>query len=163
MQNNIGIVSVFVAIVLVCACNGIASARDAVVATIEGVARAKDGDGVLFGRIEIRLNGIAAPEDNHTKREPGGPEATANLARLVNGLRLRCDLDGSLASSNRPVGVCFKPDGSDIGEHQVRAGHARDCPAFSKGRYAGAEQDARAQGKNLSAIYPLPRYCTGGQ
>ncbi len=31
------------------------------VAKLTGVAKVKDGDGVLFGKVEIRLQGIAAP------------------------------------------------------------------------------------------------------
>jgi len=42
---------------------------------------------------------------------------------------------------------------------QVRAGHACNCPAFSGGRYAAAEAEARAAGNDLSRIYDLPDYC----
>lgn len=160
MQSNVAIASMIVILLLASVAAPEASPSRTVAATIEGTAMAKDGDGVLFGQIEIRLNGIASPEDNHKKREAGGPEATANLSKLVDGMRLRCQLDGTLASSNRPVGVCFMPDGSDIGEHQVLNGHARDCPRYSKGRYARAERDARSSGRDLSAIYALPDYCT---
>lgn len=159
MQTDVAIVSIMVMLLLTSVADAETSPSSAVAATIEGTAMAKDGDGVLFGQIEIRLNGIASPEDNVKKREAGGPEATANLSKLVDGVRLRCQLDGTLASSNRPVGVCFMPDGSDIGQHQVLNGHARDCPRYSKGRYARAERDARSRGKDLSAIYALPDYC----
>jgi len=131
-----------------------------IAAVLTGTALVKDGDGVLFGQVEIRLQGIAAPEDSEIKREPGGAESTASLAKLVNGQTLRCELDGTIASSNRPVAVCFMLDGTDIGDYQVRRGHARDCPAFSRGRYAPAENQARAKGRDLGAIYPLPAYCT---
>lgn len=130
-----------------------------VVAVMQGIATVKDGDGVILNGTEVRLQGVAAPEDNEFKREPGGPESTANLRTLVEGKHIRCDLDGTRARG-RPVGICYL--GSlDIGEHQVRTGHARDCPRFSKGRYAKVEQEARAAGKNLSLIYPLPQYCGG--
>lgn len=109
--------------------------------------------------VDIRLQGIAAPEDNGAKREPGGPEATASLGRIVDGKHLTCALDGTTARG-RPVAVCTV-DGKDVGELQVRAGHARDCPGFSKGRYAAAELAARAT-RDLSAIYPLPGYCNPG-
>lgn len=126
-------------------------------AVIEGVALVKDGDGIVIDGTEIRLQGIAAPEDNAAKRELGGPESTANLRSFVEGSVARCELDGT-RTRNRPVGVCFV-GGTDIGEYQVRTGHARDCPRFSRGRYANAERSARAAGRNLRAIYPLPRYC----
>lgn len=58
----------------------------------------------------------------------------------------------------RPVAVCWV-DGRDVGELQVLAGHARDCPRFSEGRYSAAEAEAIDGGHILRAIYPLPSYC----
>ena len=124
---------------------------------IEGVATAKDGDDVIVQGVDIRLQGIAAPEDNGAKREPGGPEATASLHAIVDGKQIVCVPDGTKARG-RPVAVC-SVGGRDVGELQVLAGHARDCPRFSRGRYATAESKARSQGRDLSAIYSLPSYC----
>jgi micrococcal nuclease len=122
-------------------------------------AAAHDCDDVRFGRVQIRLRGIAAPEDYRGNREPGGPEATRHLGGLVDGREVTCHLDGTTAGrSRRPVANCFI-DGKDVGEMQGRAGHARDCPAFSGGRYAAAEEEARAAGHDLSRIYELPDYC----
>ena len=129
-----------------------------VAATLTGLAVAHDGDDVRFGRVQVRLQGIAAPEDYRGNREPGGPESTQHLAGLVDGHEVTCLLDGTTAGRLRPVGICYL-DGEDIGELQVRAGHARDCPAFSGGRYAAAEAEARAAGRDLSRIYALPGYC----
>jgi len=118
-----------------------------------------DGDDIRFGRVQVRLRGIAAPEDYRGNREPGGPEATRHLAELVDGRKVTCQLDGTTAGrSRRPVGTCFV-NGEDIGALQVRAGYARDCPAFSGGSYAAAEAEARAAGGDLSRIYALPLYC----
>ena len=48
------------------------------VASISGtVTSVKDGDGIMFGKVEIRLQGIAAPEDSGERVDPGGPEAAA--------------------------------------------------------------------------------------
>jgi micrococcal nuclease len=127
-------------------------------ATLTGIAVAHDGDDLRFGTVQLRLSGIAAPEDYRGNREPGGPEATRHLAELVDGHEVTCFLDGTTAGRYRPVGICFLGD-EDIGELQVRAGHARDCPAFSGARYAAAEAEARAAGWDLSRIYPLPGYC----
>lgn len=124
---------------------------------LSGVGTAKDGDDVIVEGIDIRLQGIAAPEDNGRKREPGGPEATANLHRLVDGKQLVCYPDGTKARG-RPVATCTA-NGKDVGELQVKQGFARDCPRYSGGRYAAAEQRARAAGHDLSAIYALPGYC----
>ncbi len=139
---------------------GAAPAFD-VAAVLVGTARVVDGDGVRFGRVEVRLQGIAAPEDNAAARDAGGPEASAALSRLADGREVSCRLDGTTTgrrSGNRPVGLC-EVDGADLGEAMVRAGLARDCPRYSGGRYAGAERAARAAGRDLAAIYPLPPYC----
>lgn len=68
-----------------------------------------------------------------------------------------CYLDGTHAR-NRPVGVCYV-EGLNLNFAQVAAGHARDCPRYSGGAFAEAEAAARAAGRDLSLIYPLPRYC----
>lgn len=127
---------------------------------IEGTAHVVDGDGISIGDIaDIRLQGIAAPEDNSRKRDPGGPESAANLRALVEGKAVVCRPDGT-KTRGRPVATCYRIDGMvELGMYQVETGHARDCPRFSKGRYSAAEAKARAAGRDLSAIYPLPGYC----
>lgn len=75
-------------------------------ATLTGIAVAKDGDGILFGDVEIRLQGISAPEFNRRKKEPGGKESLENLRGLVDGKWIRCELDGTTARQ-RPVAVCW--------------------------------------------------------
>jgi endonuclease YncB( thermonuclease family) len=129
--------------------------------SISGIAKVKDGDGILFGQIEIRLQGIAAPEDRRGARDPGGQESSAHLRSLAETKMVACELDGTVAGgSGRPVGIC-RIDGRDLGLAQIEAGHARDCPAFSGGRYADAEKIASAT-RNLALIYPLPDYCRVG-
>ena len=124
-------------------------------ATLTGVATVQDGDGILFGQVEVRLQGIAAPE----MRDPMGPESYQGLFDLANGKEVVCHLDGTTAGrSKRPVGVCFVDD-IDLGMTQVEAGLARDCPKYSKGRYRDVENSAQQQGRDLSAIYDLPGYC----
>ena len=44
-------------------------------------------------------------------------------------------------------------DGRDIGAALIEAGLARDCPRFSRGRYAELEPEAARR-------LPLPGYCT---
>ena len=128
-------------------------------AVLSGIAHAIDGDDVAFGEVRVRLRGIAAPEDRRGAIEPGGPEATANLSRIVDHRLVVCHLDGTTTpGSMRPVGICFV-DGEDVGRLQVRYGHARDCPRYSGGMYAEDELEARSHGKDLSAIYGLPGYC----
>ena len=82
---------------------------------------------------------------------------------LIGGGRVTCDLDGTVAGSSlRLVGRCWA-GGVDLGEALVRAGFARDCPAFSGGAYAQAEAAARAEGRDLVARYALPGYCGEGE
>lgn len=76
------------------------------VAILSGTGQVIDGDGILFGDVEVRLQGIAAPEDNSHGTEAGGAESTANLQELVDGEMVVCHLDGSTAGM-RPVGICF--------------------------------------------------------
>ena len=121
-------------------------------------ARVVDGDGIAMGRVEVRLQGIAAPEDRRGRVDPGGKASSEALRQLAEGREVICRLDGTRASSGRPVGRC-SVEGMDLGWAMVRAGHARDCPAFSEGDYAEAEALARVEGRDLSAIYALPDYC----
>lgn len=128
-------------------------------AVISGVAHAIDGDDVGFGKIAIRLRGIAAPENSRRSVQPGGPEAENSLANLIDGAVVTCHLDGTTAGrGKRPVGVCFVGD-VNVNRHQVRTGHARDCPAFSGRAYEADEVFAQAAGADLSSIYRLPEYC----
>jgi hypothetical protein len=78
----------------------------------------------------IRLQGLAAPEAG----EPGGAEATAAMRAMVVGRQLRCEMTGE-RTNDRCVGSCHSGP-KDIAAELVRAGLARDCPRFSRGRYA---------------------------
>lgn len=144
-------------VTLTAALAGPASAFETV-SVISGIAAARDGDDIVFGTIPVRLQGIAAPEDRRGNIEPGGREATQHLQQMVEGKLVVCHLDGTTAGNNRAVGVCYLGL-VEINRRQVEAGFARDCPAFSLGRYAETEQSARAGGRDLSAIYELPGYC----
>ena len=129
-----------------------ASAYQAV-STVEGTARIVDGDGLRLGGVEVRLQGIAAPE----LRQPGGREAAQALALLTARKHVTCHLDGT-TTYDRLVGRCTV-DGQDAGAVLVFGGYARDCPRFSRGDYAPYEAAARAAGRDLSRAYPLPGYC----
>ena len=131
---------------------GAASAYQAV-STVEGTARMVDGDGLRLGGVEVRLQGIAAPE----LRQPGGREAAQALALVIAGKHVTCGLDGT-TTYDRVVGRCTV-DGRDVGAVLVFGGRARDCPRFSRGDYAPYEAAARAAGRDLSRSYRLPGYC----
>ncbi|MCE9522509.1 MAG: hypothetical protein K8S25_08780 [Alphaproteobacteria bacterium] len=128
--------------------------------TVSAEAHVGGGDRVsLAGIPDIRLQGVSAPED--TGPNSVGAESTRNLRDFVEGKNIVCHLDGTRTSDGpgaRPIATCFLGE-TDLGFYQISTGHARDCPRFSKGRYAEAEAKARAT-RDLSAIYPLPGYCT---
>lgn len=114
--------------------------------TISGSARARDADTLVVAGIPVRLSGVAAPELS----EPGGHEATAAMVRMIAGKLVTCDLTGE-RTHDRMVGICYV-DGVDLGAAIIAAGHARECPRYSRGRYAAVEVAA-------SRRLPLPAYC----
>ena len=113
---------------------------------LAGRATVTDGNTLWVADQAVRLQGVAAPE----RSEPGRAAATAFVRELVAGREVTCDLDGT-RTRGRVVGVCRVGD-RDIGAELIRAGLARDCPRYSKGRYEGLETPA---GRQL----PLPGYC----
>lgn len=113
-----------------------------------GKCRVVDGDTVFAGSVEVRLQGVAAPED---PREPGGKVATAYMRQICEGRQVRCVLDGS-KTRGREVGICYI-EGRDIGAEVIAAGLARDCTRFSKGRYRDVEKPAA---RSLA----FPGYCS---
>ncbi|MDZ4870203.1 MAG: thermonuclease family protein [Alphaproteobacteria bacterium] len=107
----------------------------------------------------IRLRGIVAPRDDKYLRQPGGPESTANLRAFVEGKTIKCEVGQADATAPTTYGLCYL-GGRDIGLYQIETGHARDCFDLNMDdTYARAETQARAQGKDLSAIFPLPDGC----
>ena len=126
-------------------------------AVMVGTVRVIDGDGLAFGQVQVRLRGIAAPEDSRRETHPDGPAASAALRELAQGQEAICVLDGSTAN-RRAVGVCFV-DGLDVGAAMVGGGWALDCPAYSGGMYAAAEAAARSAGRDLARTYVRPGYC----
>jgi len=115
---------------------------------LEGtVTKIRDGDTIEVGRIPIRLNGVSAPELN----EPFGKQSKQFMINLVDGKRVRCELDGK-KTHDRFVGICYL-EGLDVGSLVIKAGLALDCPRFSGGRYAKDE----VEGADLKI--KLPGYC----
>lgn len=119
---------------------------------LSGVCRVVDGDTIFVvteeARTQVRLQGVAAPED---PREPGGKKATEYLKTVCEGQPVRCELDGS-RTRGREVGVCYV-NGADIGAAVISAGLARDCVRFSGGRYSALE-------KPEAARLAFPGYCS---
>lgn len=117
---------------------------------ISGTALIIDGDSlnVVSGSkyTSVRLFGIAAPELN----EPGGKAALDFLERFAEGKPVRCVLEPRRIEQFE-IGTCFV-GGRDIGAAVVKAGLARDCPAYSGGKY-------RAMENPKSGKLNLPKYC----
>jgi endonuclease YncB( thermonuclease family) len=120
--------------------------------TVSGVATAIDGDTIRVGShmgLHVRIQGIAAPETY----QPGGPEARARMHTLVDGKVVTCTIPSAAETHDRLVGVC-RLDGTnlDLGYVMTREGLARDCWAYSGGRYATYQAPEALK-------LPLPGYC----
>ncbi|RVU37966.1 thermonuclease family protein [Hwanghaeella grinnelliae] len=118
------------------------------------VTAVPSGDEIEIDGTRIRLQGIAAPGPYM----PLGGDATAFMQLLVLQKEVTCHLTGE-KTRGREVGSC-EWNGVDIASVIVREGLARDCPRFSRGRYAKDERAAKDTG--LLDAYPLPSYCGSG-
>ena len=95
--------------------------------------RTVDGDTlVCLSGPRIRIFGIQAPE----ARDPGGPQSTAAMARMVTGQTLACE-DKGQDYFKRTVAICRLPNGQDIGELMIRQGQATEYLRYSGGYYRG--------------------------
>lgn len=103
--------------------------------TLTGAGQAIDGDTIIVGKSQVRLQGVNAPEVD----EPFADEALEFMGELVNDKPVVCELDGTV-NRKRVIGIC-RVDGQDIGAAIIAAGLARDCPRYSKGRYQSIETD----------------------
>jgi endonuclease YncB( thermonuclease family) len=119
---------------------------------LTGRARVTDGDTISVGGVAVRLKGVAAPEVAHfgDPGEPGGEAAKTFMVEMVDGQTVVCDLTQERTHGRR-VDWCYR-ECQDIAEALIRAGLARDCPRFSGGRYAVAEQPE-------AVALPFPSYC----
>jgi len=73
---------------------------------ISGIATEIDGDGILFGKLDVRMQRIAAPDYGDSKDQEWGTESRQNLVDLVWGKFDVCHLNGSRAG-DRLVGICY--------------------------------------------------------
>jgi endonuclease YncB( thermonuclease family) len=140
---------------------------------IGGIARVVDGDTIVVGDTRVRLEGIDAPEAGQTcSRRPAGDwpcgsEATAALARLIEGKAVRCEPAGT-DRYRRTLGVCFLGQ-EDVNAWMVRQGHAWAFVRYST-RYVAEEEQARAKGLGIWQGEATPawehrarRWATAGQ
>ena len=113
--------------------------------TISGPVRVIDGDTIVLTEqnIHVRLNGVDAPEvmhPHHPTDDPFGPESRDEMRAIIGNANVRCELNGE-RSYERLVGVCYLPDGTDIGAEIIKRGLALDCARWSFGRYRALEPD----------------------
>jgi endonuclease YncB( thermonuclease family) len=124
-------------------------------APVSGVARIIDGDSLEIAGVQIRIFGIDAPEWRQQCRNARGEsyacgrEARRTLDRLIGGRTVTCT-PVTHDRYERDVATC-EVVGRDLGDAMVRAGHAVDYARHSGGRYAAAEQEARAAKRGLWA------------
>jgi endonuclease YncB( thermonuclease family) len=119
---------------------------------IAGHPRAIDGDTIAFGRVHVRLYGIAAPESDQTCSNaasdlyPCGALATSALLQLVDGEHIICHAD-SWNLNRRLLATCWRGD-LDLGREMVREGQAIAYGHFST-VYLADEDEARAQRRGI--------------
>lgn len=151
----------------------VAIAAPAWAETVEGAARVKDGDSLVIAGTDVRLAGIDAPE---ARQGRAARHARLALLALVGRHSVRCEGDHR-DQYGRLVGRCFA-GGQDISAALVGAGAAfaywpwRDkalgrlpCPrrglrecTWTTATLLAAEDRARAAGKGLWGMRPLPDY-----
>jgi endonuclease YncB( thermonuclease family) len=105
--------------------------------------RVIDGDTIVLtnSNTHIRLNGVDAPEIIHPGYDHDddfGPESRDEMKRIIGDAIVRSELNGE-RSHERLVGVCFLPDGTDIGAEIIKRGLALDCAHFSGSKYRRLE------------------------
>lgn len=116
--------------------------------TIAGDATAHDGDDLIVGGVDVRLNGFDTPEADKICGSVNVYERAAQeLASIVEGQQVSCEVVG-IDRYGRAVGRC-SAGADDVGERMVSSGWARDWPRYSQRRYAAAEADARADRRGI--------------
>lgn len=124
---------------------------------IQGQATVIDGDTIEIHGERIRLDGIDAPESWQVCYATGangqqqpyrcGQEAAFALADHIGRRTVSC-VPASTDRYNRVVARCTVA-GQDIAGWLVANGHALDWPRYSKGRYAGLQEQARAARRGI--------------
>ncbi len=127
-----------------------------------GAARVVDGDSIVVNGLELRLEGIDAPEARQTSIDargrpfPQGKRATRHLRALIGSDPVRCELHG-LDRYGRRLATVFAADGRNVNAEMVRAGQAIAYLKFSR-RYAREEAEAKRRRRGMhSGVWITPR------
>jgi endonuclease YncB( thermonuclease family) len=122
---------------------------------IEGaVTRYADGDSFGIGIVEVRLDGIDAPESVDRCVRAGAQwdcaaSAQKALQTIVSSSLLKC-ISSYCDRHKRRVSIC-RVGNKDVGEEMVRAGWAIDWPRYSNYRYKAVQDEARRGKRGLWA------------
>ena len=118
---------------------------------------AVDGDSLRTASgEEYRIFAIDAPELHQTCTDAKGKEwdcgraAKTELARLIKGGDVSC-IEKATDKYGRNIAQCSAKGVPDVGEAMVRDGYAIDLGRQTNYTYAGAESEARSQGKGIWA------------
>lgn len=148
------------AILLVALAGPAAARRDAAPTRLEGVVvRVVDGDTVhvrVGERVEkVRYIGVNAPEVHYPERgeEPGGREAAEVNRTLVEGKRVRLELDVQERDRHRRLLAYVWVGGVMVNAELVRRGYAQVMTVPPNVRYQDLflrlQRDAREAGRGL--------------
>jgi endonuclease YncB( thermonuclease family) len=131
------------------------------VTRIIGRARVVDGDTIIVNGVQIRLEGIDAPETEQActgakgDRWSCGVTATQRLAGLIKGEVVSCTKTGTDRYA-RVLAICSLKDGTELNAWLVREGLAVAFVRYSM-RYVTAEREAKAARRGLWAgSFDLP-------
>lgn len=111
-----------------------------------------DGDSIVVNGVEMRLEGIDAPEyhqdcfDKDGNKYRCGEKADAYMRELVKDRKVSCE---KLETDRygRQVAICYA-DGEDLNKAMVAAGWAVAYDRYDK-RYVETEKEARKAGRGI--------------
>ncbi len=119
----------------------------------QGTLRVVDGDTIVIAGINVRLQGIDAPEagqscrDGKGKAYPCGRRATEALTLLAAG-GVSCDMEPEEGKYGRKVGTCYAVGGRNVNALMVLMGYALAYRKYSTA-YVREEDRARAGRRGL--------------
>ncbi len=120
-----------------------AKADAGIVSEIVGVATISDGDTIRIGERRIRFDGIEIPRPRAMCGQTNVYRAATDALRdIVRSKEVRCRISDLPDAEGRDMARCRVGE-TDLNEHMVANGWARDAPADSNGAYADEEAAAR--------------------
>lgn len=112
-----------------------------------GYPRVIDGDSLAFGKENVRMEGIDAPEmSQYCRRADGSEYACGKMAKSALMMKIgtapvTCMTSGK-GRYGRHLGICRSPDGTDLNEFMVRSGWAMAYREYMNA-YISSEMMAR--------------------